>query len=80
MRMIIPTGRRSRSAVVVGPIGASIYGIAALFGWAIWASILVMYYFFALAYALGVFIDTRLRARKGLPPRPSARHAGAVTR
>jgi hypothetical protein len=77
--MIIPTGRHSRSAVIVGPFGAAIYGIAALFGWTIWVSIMVMYYFFVLAYAAGVFIDTKLRARKGLPAR-SPRHAKVVAR
>lgn len=69
MRMIIPTGRRSRTAIVVGPFGALFYSIAVLFGWTIWATVMFMYFAFVLAYRLGVLIDTMLRARKGLPPR-----------
>lgn len=80
MRMVIPTGRRSRFAVIVGPVGALFYGIAALFAWTIWFTVVFFALVFVSAYRGGVWIDTWHRARKGLPPRSwqQPRHARSL--
>lgn len=76
MRMVIPTGRRSRSAVIVGPTGAFFFGIASLFAWTIYIVIGFFALVFITAYRGGVWLDTWWRRRKGLDPRSwTPRHA-----
>lgn len=69
MRLYFPLGRNSGAGVIVGPFGMAVFGLIWLCWMTIFVSVAAIYYFFALAYRLGVAIDTWWRARNGQPPR-----------